>query len=231
MPSLALPEAEQDLCGASYGASTPRGALRYRLEWPRARLVLPMYQRVEGCCREGRRVERRRGRRGRGRASAATRVAWGELWYGYFAPMRDLLGGGDILCRCGGQIDDESRERERDLRYEGWHASWWKSLNELAALYSRLVFTVPPAEGGIHDMYFDEQSGLESIACPVILLRLSASSTCTDREVAPLAPISGLPTMNGIQGCMAPISSSPLTFVGASPCALCADIAWGPWRG
>jgi len=79
-----------------------------------------------------------------------------------------------------GQIDDESRERERDLRYEGWHASWWKSLNELAALYSRLVFTGPPAEGGMHDMYYSEQSGLESIACPIILLRLSASSTCAD---------------------------------------------------
>jgi hypothetical protein len=48
-----------------------------------------------------------------------------------------------VVVKYYGQIDDESRERERDLRYEGWHASWWKSLNELAALYSRLVFTGP----------------------------------------------------------------------------------------
>ena len=39
-----------------------------------------------------------------------------------------------VVVKYYSQIDDESRERGQDLRYEGWHASWWKSLNGLAAL-------------------------------------------------------------------------------------------------
>jgi len=105
-PSLALPEAKQDLSGAPHGA--PRDALRHRLEGPGVGLVLPMHQRIERCSCKGRRIERRHRRRRGRRASVASRVARGEFRYVQVAP-RDLLGGGDILCRRGFPRSDSQR--------------------------------------------------------------------------------------------------------------------------
>ena len=104
--SLALPQTKQDLSGAPHG--TPRNTLRHGFERPRVGLMLPVYQRVKRCSCKRWRIKRRHRRRGGRRASVANRVARGEFWYGQVA-SRDLLGGGNILCRRGFPQSDNQR--------------------------------------------------------------------------------------------------------------------------